>query len=81
MASTTSKSRPAKGLSSTPPSQVKDAAGYMRDYRTRRKLDPRLRLQRKLRMMSLKEIRALEQTANTLLGPKRLPDPANPWAK
>lgn len=81
MAATSSSPKRSRTASSTNRSQAIDPAKYMADYRKRRKAEPLLRLQKKLRMMKPKELLALERTADTLLGPKRLPNPANPWAK
>lgn len=81
MGSTTSKSKRARASSSIrsknpiplpAPSQLTDKGAYFRDYRKRRQTDPRLRLHRKLKLLNRKELLALEQTVDTLLGSKRL---------
>lgn len=74
-----------RGKSRSPTSARKSArksteADYLRDYRSRRRLDPRLRMQRKLRMMNEAQVAQTERYMDRLLGKTLLPDPLNPWA-
>ena len=55
-------------------------SAYLREYRAKRLASPQLRLQKKLKLLTKKELAAVEQSVDTILGPKRLPEPKNPWA-
>jgi hypothetical protein len=62
-----------------PPKKPPSRAAYLAAYRKRRKTDPVLRIHKKLTMLRPRELTALERAINTMLGPKRLPVPENPW--
>lgn len=55
------------------------SATYLRRYRAARKVDPLSRLRKKIRMLTKQQLLDLERTVNGMLGPKKLPDPMNPW--
>lgn len=65
----------------TPALSPSPSAKYLKTYRLRRKAEPLLRIQCKLRMMLKSELLAVERHIDRKLGKQRLPNPLDPWAK